>query len=326
MKKEITGNGKVLKSLVHFYHESNGKFFTGREDRDFLWFLLGSLIFYSLLGALAYSIPQREMTVPVFERVPPRTARLILQLPKPPEVVPPVPKTRLRVPEEKKVLPSSPPTEPLKPVPKPKIEVPPLKPPITQEQNREVAKKSGLLKLLARKNPIQEETKEEPLPQVETLTSLSSFEVPGEKILKLEREEKEDALAHVSNPAPEMDEYLLAGRTTTVVENPFEVKGDPSNIRLRSYDSIFTVIQSHQSGIEFLYNKALQQDPQLMGQIVFEFKIFSNGTLSEVRIISSTLGQREFEETLLQHIQAWRFEPIPEGEVTIIYPIKFSPV
>jgi len=266
------------------------------------------------------------MTVPVFERVPPRTARLILQPPKPQEVVQPVPQPQLRVPEEKKVLPSSPPVEPLKPVPKPKIEVPPLSPPMTQEQNREVAKKSGLLKLLARKNPTQEETKGKALPQAETLTSLSSFEAPGEKILKLEREGNEDPLAHVSNAAPETDKFLLAGRTTTVVENPFEIKGDPSSLRLRSYDSILNIIQSHQSGIEFLYNKALQQDPQLMGQIVFEFKIFPNGTLSEVRIVSSTLGQREFEETLLQHIQGWRFEPIPEGKVTIIYPIKFSPV
>jgi len=269
------------------------------------------------------------MTVPVFERVPPRTARLILQPPKPPGVVPPAPKPQLRVPEEKKTLPSSPSPEPLKPAPKPKIEVPPvppLSPPITQEQNKKVAKRSGLLKLLARKAPTPEEAKGEPLPRVETLTSLSSFEAPGEKILKLEREEKEDALAHVSNTAPEMDEFLLAGRTTTVVENPFEIKGDPSSLRLRSYDSILNIIQSHQSGIEFLYNKALQQDPQLMGQIVFEFKIFPNGTLSEVRIVSSTLGQREFEETLLQHIQGWRFEPIPEGKVTIIYPIKFSPV
>lgn len=225
--------------------------------------------------------------------------------------------------------PSPPRIEPLKPSQKPKVEVPPIipvSPPITQEQNREVAKKSGLLKLLARKNPTQGEPKGEAFPQAETLTSLSSLAGTEERILNLDREEKEDVSFNVPLNSPQIDDFLLAGRTATIVENPFEIKGDSSSLRLRSYDSILKVIQSHQSGIEFIYNKALQKNPQLMGQIVFEFKILSNGTLSKITNVSSNLDQKEFEVALLKHIQAWRFEPIPEGEVTIIYPIKFSPV
>jgi len=39
--------------------------------------------------------------------------------------------------------------------------------------------------------------------------------------------------------------------------------------------------------------------------------------------VSSSMGNSAFEETLVKRILQWRFSAIPEGSVTVIYPIVF---
>jgi len=162
----------------------------------------------------------------------------------------------------------------------------------------------------------------EPFSPFETLTSLETIRKPDGEMLKIEEEEKP---YHIGDLKPEIKRFFLDGKTTTAVENPFEIRGNPLGLQYRGIESILKVVQTYQSGITFLYNKALQKDPDIQGHITFEFTILADGHLNHVRIVSSQLHHSEFEEALLDHIRAWRFKNIPEGEVIIVYPIGFSP-
>jgi TonB family protein len=297
----------------------------GRGDREFFLILIVSVLFYSLLALLANFVPTVEIEVPLFQRHAPRTARLILKAPKPLEVVPPVAKQEVASPKRERRTSLPPKAEPVKALPSPPVEVKPVDPQVVEQQNREAAMKSGLLKLLARRSSSEDKGLEEVFSHVEELSPTPAPMAPEERPLRLKREGSGGIDEMVVGLKPGIEEHQLKGRLTTVVENPFQIKGSASGMRLRSVDSIQRVVRVHQSGMTFLYNKALQETPNLKGQITLEFTILAGGELTGVRIVSSTLHNGDFEEALRQHIHAWRFDPITDGEVTSIYPIRFTP-
>ena len=85
---------------------------------------------------------------------------------------------------------------------------------------------------------------------------------------------------------------------------------------------------SYKAGITHCYNKTLKGYPDLKGRIVVEFNIDPEGTVSYINIISSTLNFQNsgLEECVVAMIQNWRFNKIPEGTATVIYPFVFFPI
>jgi len=308
-----------------FFKGGEACYSTRQEDRDFFWILLVSFIFYSLLGFYMVSLPLVEIEVSQFGPISPRTARFILHPPSSPEQVPPALEQKMVVPEKKKLEPILPAVEPKKkPLPPPK-EKRVIDPQEIRKKNQETARKSGLLKLLGHRKAAKADTMGESFFPFEMLTSFETLRKPDEEMLMIEDEEEGEMLYIIMHPKPEIKTFFLGGKITTAVENPFEIRGSPLGLQYRGMESILKVVQTHQSGITFLYNKALQHDPDLKGHITFECTILADGRLTHVRIVSSTLHHSEFEFTLLDYIRAWRFESIPKGEVIIVYPIGFSP-
>ena len=96
--------------------------------------------------------------------------------------------------------------------------------------------------------------------------------------------------------------------------------------KTRSKESVKEVLNSHRGSIDFIYRKALRDNPSLKGVIVLELTISPNGSILGVRIVSSNVNDPSFEDQVLKRIQTWKFPPHPSSENTVIkYPLEFSP-
>jgi len=87
------------------------------------------------------------------------------------------------------------------------------------------------------------------------------------------------------------------------------------------------VVASHRGSIDFIYKKALRDNPTLKGTIVLELTIAANGEVVEGRVVSSTVKDPSFENQVLKRILTWKFPPYPDsGNTVVSFPIEFSPV
>jgi len=209
------------------------------------------------MGFYMISLPLVEMEVPLFEPISPRTARFILHPPSSPEQVSPEPEPKIVVPKKKKLEPILPAVETEKKSPPPPIEKRVVDFQEIRKKNQETARKSGLLKLLGARKASKTDTMEEPFSPFETLTSIEILRKPDEEMLIIEEEEEGEKPYNIMDPKQEIKTFFLPGKTSTSVENPFEIRGSPLGLQSRGMESILKVVQTYQSGIAFLYNKAL---------------------------------------------------------------------
>ena len=55
------------------------------------------------------------------------------------------------------------------------------------------------------------------------------------------------------------------------------------------------------------------------------FTITAAGIVTTVIVLENTTGNAAFEQELMRKVKLWRFEEVPEGDVTVTYPFLFSP-
>lgn len=102
--------------------------------------------------------------------------------------------------------------------------------------------------------------------------------------------------------------------------------GGKGSSAARSQGSVKEVLASHRGSLDFIYRKALRDNPGLKGKVVIEFTIAPSGEIISTRIISSTVNDQAFEQQVLKRIQTWKFPPFPESGTTVIkYPLEFEP-
>ncbi|MBI5193311.1 MAG: TonB family protein [Nitrospirae bacterium] len=102
--------------------------------------------------------------------------------------------------------------------------------------------------------------------------------------------------------------------------------GGKASPKTRSQGSIKEVLTSHRGSIDFIYRKALRDNPALKGTVIIEFTIAPSGEITLARIVSSTMHDQSFEQQVLKRIQTWKFPPFPESGSTVIkYPLEFEP-
>jgi len=238
-----------------------------------------------------------------------------------------------------------------------KVEVaskPEISPEELAEQQRrrdmEIAKKSGLLSLLANSEikPVSDEILDKTLSGMKVLRSKrSASSKPGvklraakasggiddlvaslESVLKdskvIVSEKNLGTSGGITSPerAPQSD-LALKGRKTTAVRSPFRLKGYGDGDIPRTYREISQVVEKYKGGVSFIYNKALRRDPSLRGTVTVEFTISSAGDVIDCKVASSSMQDAVFEEALVKRILQWQFPPILEGDVTVVYPLVF---
>jgi TonB family protein len=135
------------------------------------------------------------------------------------------------------------------------------------------------------------------------------------------KEDIDDLLASVGN-AKTVD---LAKKGSFIIQKPESIEGAASSNAKRDNDAINAIVSSHKASIRMSYEKYLKRDPTLAGKITVRFTIASSGNIAMATVVDNTTGNREFEEEIIRKIRMWRFEEIPDGDVTVTYPFVFAP-
>ncbi|RBP33397.1 outer membrane transport energization protein TonB [Marinobacter pelagius] len=131
----------------------------------------------------------------------------------------------------------------------------------------------------------------------------------------------------------------LAGKGSTAVESPIGNgsggggSGASGNGGARSstvaggrdMESIRRVFEQHKGAIYALYNRALRSDPGLQGKFVFHIVIEPDGSISDIELVDSQLGDQRLELKLLARIQMISFGPEDVAATPVNYKFDFMP-
>jgi len=131
----------------------------------------------------------------------------------------------------------------------------------------------------------------------------------------------------------------LAGKGSTAVESPIGNgsggggSGASGNGGSRSstvaggrdMESIRRVFEQHKGAIYALYNRALRSDPGLQGKFVFHIVIEPDGSISDIELVDSQLGDQRLELKLLARIQMISFGPEDVAATPVNYKFDFMP-
>lgn len=92
----------------------------------------------------------------------------------------------------------------------------------------------------------------------------------------------------------------------------------------RSQDAVEAQASRTRQLIGGCYTIGLAANPSLSGIVVIRFTIQQNGTVSNVQVSKSNLGNRDVEECIVAAVQTWKFAS-GSGTDTFEYPFAFEP-
>ena len=93
----------------------------------------------------------------------------------------------------------------------------------------------------------------------------------------------------------------------------------------RTREEVELVFDRNKSAIYAIYSRALRDNPALQGKVVLEVTIAPSGDVTDVRIVSSELGDPELERKLVARVRMFRFEARDVAPMTTTKPIDFFP-
>ncbi len=110
------------------------------------------------------------------------------------------------------------------------------------------------------------------------------------------------------------------------IQPPSQMRGSQAAMGQRNAESVMAIINSQQGRIMYAYNKYLKTDPSMGGKVSMDVTIEANGTISKVGVVEATIENESFIRELMNIIRRLKFEPIPEGSITVNLPFVFSRV
>lgn len=93
----------------------------------------------------------------------------------------------------------------------------------------------------------------------------------------------------------------------------------------RSREEIETVFDRNKGALYALYTRAQRDNPELQGKLVLEITIAPSGEVTNVRVVSSDLGDAELERKIVARVKLFRFEAKDVETITASKPIDFFP-
>jgi len=334
-----------------------------RDDREFLIILGACGLGYALLAAALSFVPTPTRSATDVASLPPRIAKLILDAPPAPPALVAPPTTSLETPAAREVEPKPGRVAKKSEAPPPPQPAPPSEEQIRadaeaslaearlrleaeavarREQNRAVAKQSGLLKALSADgggNGVGE-----PASLDRVLSDVSVLRNPslaptgaggagdnlgtgsgsgfgsgsGSGRLSV------DAVVSGLKGQGTGEAVILVGKASTRVDSALVVNGASPT---RSDDSIRKVLKGLDAWLKFQYHKAQRDHPGLGVGLTVEFTITPQGDVVNCRVASSTLEYPPLEQTITKRFCLLTFPPLDEGaddEVTTKYLIDFE--
>lgn len=133
----------------------------------------------------------------------------------------------------------------------------------------------------------------------------------------------DDFLSALEDDVPQV---TLTKKAKVDLVKPSKMTGSKEALGQRTEQSIWNVVSARQGRIKYLYEKYLKRNPNLRGKVTIEFTIAANGFVIEARIIESTINNPDLEGELLALVRRLKFDPIPSGNVTTVFPFVFSKI
>ena len=230
---------------------------------------------------------------------------------------------------------------------------------LAKEKNREIAKSSGLLKTMKGGKPADDFIEDKEISSVLSAPSDKLIQSPQGKPQTAGPKERTLVQKTVPSSAKEAEKGLKGSEgigdvsETLAIKTPstglsgerrvadIEIKqidigeggsgtgeDDTSVVHpRRNQKAIKEVVATHRGSLDFIYKKALRNNPTLKGIVIIEFTIAANGDVTGGRITSSSVKDPSLEEQVLKRILTWKFPPLPDsGNTVVSFPIEFSPV
>ena len=165
------------------------------------------------------------------------------------------------------------------------------------------------------------------LSEVTGLKQTQSIDVVQRKLVKsrdveIARKESIDDLIANIGAAKTTD---LSKKGDILISRPESIEGAASSSSKRDISAINAVVTSHKTSVRMSYERFLKKAPDLAGKITVRFTIDAGGYVTRTEVLENTTGNKELEEEIIRKVKMWKFEEIPEGEVTITYPLIFQP-
>ncbi|MFT7110819.1 MAG: protein TonB [Psychrobacter glaciei] len=104
-----------------------------------------------------------------------------------------------------------------------------------------------------------------------------------------------------------------------------EYNYDPSKTAKRDMQSIRRTIERYKGSVYSQYAKALRANPDLAGRFIFSFVIMPDGSIKELKLKSSELGDKTLEGKLLNKIQQINFGKEDTNPTAVEYTYTFLP-
>jgi TonB family protein len=103
----------------------------------------------------------------------------------------------------------------------------------------------------------------------------------------------------------------------------FTVTGAAAGDTLRSKAVIANVVARNEKNLRTVYDKYLQNDSYLHGDVVARLTIGASGAVTACSVVSSTLGNAAMEREVCDRVATWRFPAVDAGDVAVVYPFGF---
>jgi hypothetical protein len=100
-------------------------------------------------------------------------------------------------------------------------------------------------------------------------------------------------------------------------------RGNPNIAGFLSREQIERVVRRHQRGIQYCYERELQNDGLLAGRISINWTIGLDGTVQSASVTENSMGNRNVESCILSEVRRMRFDQPDGGNVVVTYPFTF---
>jgi len=305
---------------------------SGQEKRFFR--ILG-VVFAAIvvLGLVWPFLPTPEVDPYEVEELPPRVAQFLLER-QPPPPPPPQPEPEPEPEPEPDPLDEPEPEQVAETAPEPEPEPTPEPPPVDRQQEARERAQAALLPFAEDLAALTDNDVLETVADNRPLTGNVGEAQRNERSMITSQAGAASAGINTASLSRNTGGTALAARATTEVESPVESVGEAaggtrrtgtSNKASRSREEIELVFDQNKGAIFALYNRALRADPTLEGKLVLRLTIAPSGEVTFCEVVSSELGDSEFERRLVQRVRMFRFEARDVESVTTTKPIDFFP-
>jgi outer membrane biosynthesis protein TonB len=293
---------------------------TVQEDLRFRNILRNGLIFFTICALAVPFLPVTEITREQQETLPPQLARVILdkqELPPPP-------------PPQEKPKPKPKPKD--KPKPKPKPEAKPKPKPVDLvKQAKQSASVAGLLAFQDDLADMRDSVDMDSLSKT-NLSRGAAEAVKTERSIIATKAKSTSGGIKTAALSRDTGGSALSGKATTTVASPIDQIANQRSDNAasaeqggRSDEAIRREMDKNKGAIFAIYNRALRNDPSLQGKYVFEMLITPEGNVSEVKLISSELGDPTLDRKILSRIRLIRFPAENVINTRVNYSFDFLP-